>query len=352
MNSRIIKALLKKDVSLFLSNRFYFLITIVGLILYIAIYFLMPSEVNEKLNLAVYENENTGVFSQITGEEGINIEYFSDKEVLRQAVMDGDYHVGISLPDNIIAIWQAGEKPDITLYYSSSTPTEIRDAMVALISEIAYIQTGQSINYNISQEVLGTDMTGAQLSLRERMRPLLAVVILLMEILTLASLISVEIEQGTARALFVTPMRTSDLFMAKGILGVGLAMAQAILFLLLANGFDHQPLIILTTLLLGSMLVVGIGFLLASLSRDVMAVTGWGMLIFIILLIPGFGNVMPGLLSDWAKVIPSYFLTDTISRVVNYGAGWSDVGINLAILAGLTAVVIFAGMAALRRRYQ
>jgi ABC-type multidrug transport system permease subunit len=352
MNSRIVKALLKKDFSLFMSNRFYLLITVVGLILYIVIYFLMPSEVNEELNLAIYENDNAEIFSQITGEEGFNIEYFKDEDLLKQAVLDGDYHVGITLPDNLLAIWQAGRIPDIKVYYSSSTAIEIKDAMVALIEELAYMQTGQSVNYNVSQEVLGPDMAGAQISLRERMRPLLAVVILLTEILTLASLISVEIEQGTARALYVTPMRTSDLFMAKGILGVGLAMVQAVLFLLLANGFDHQPLIMLTTLLLGSIFVVGLGFLLASLSRDVMAVTGWGMLIFIILLIPGFGNVMPGLLSGWAKVIPSYYLTDTVNRVVNYGAGWSDVGVNLAILTGITAVVILAGMAALRRRYQ
>jgi ABC-2 type transport system permease protein len=162
----------------------------------------------------------------------------------------------------------------------------------------------------------------------------------------------VEIEQGTARALFVTPMRTSDLFMAKGILGVVLAMAQAVLFMALVGGFSSQPLIILTALLLGSIMIVGISFLLASVTRDMMAVTGWGMLLFIIMAIPGFGTVIPGLLSNWAKIIPSYYLTDTVNRVVNYGAGWSDVGVNLAILAGLTAVIIYAGMAVLRRRFQ
>jgi ABC-2 type transport system permease protein len=99
-------------------------------------------------------------------------------------------------------------------------------------------------------------------------------------------------------------------------------------------------------------MVVGISFLLASLARDVMAVTSWGMLILIILMIPGFGATMPGLLTEWTKVIPSYYLTDTVNRVANYGANWGDVGINLAILAGITALVIYAGMATLRRRYR
>ena len=126
------------------------------------------------------------------------------------------------------------------------------------------------------------------------MRPLLAIFILLVEILTLASLISIEIEQGTVRALLVTPMRVSGLYIAKGILGVGLALIQAILFIWLVGGFSHQPLIILVTIVLGSLMVVGISFLLASVARDVMAVTGWGMLILIIFAIPGFGIAVPG----------------------------------------------------------
>jgi len=99
-------------------------------------------------------------------------------------------------------------------------------------------------------------------------------------------------------------------------------------------------------------MVVGIGFLLASLVRDVMAVTGWGMLVLIILALPGFGTAVPGLLSDWAKVIPSFYITDTLNRVINYSAGWGDVWLNLVILAVFSTAVLIAGMTVLRRRYQ
>lgn len=81
----------------------------------------------------------------------------------------------------------------------------------------------------------------------------------------------------------------------------------------LVGGFSHQPLIILTTLIIGSTMVVGTGFLLASLTRDVTAVTGGDMLILILLAVPGFSTVIPGLLSDWTRVIPSFYLTDTVS---------------------------------------
>jgi ABC-2 type transport system permease protein len=352
MNTHIVRALLKKDISLFMSNRFYMLITVIGIVFYVGIYFILPSRVDEKLSLAMYAPVVPPAFTALTAQEGADIKFFSDVAELKQAVVDGDYQVAVVLPADIMDTWTAGNKPEITVYYASVAPPEVKDAVVALITELSYAQTGQSLNFDTTQEVLGPDMLGDQIALRDRMRPLLAIFILLVEIMTLASLISVEIEQGTARALFVTPMRVSELFIAKGTLGIGLALVQAVLFMALVGGFNHQPDIIFVTLVIGSFMAVGIGFLLASITRDVMAVTGWGMLIIIIFAIPGFGTVIPGLLSDWAKVIPSYFLTDTVNRVNNYGAGWNEIWRNLAILSGFTVLVFWSGMAALRRRYR
>jgi ABC-2 type transport system permease protein len=352
MSGRTIRALLKKDLALFMGNRFYMLITVVGIVFYIGAYFVLPSRVDEKLSLAIHAPVMPPAFAQLLGHEGVDVRTFADEESLRQAVLDGDYQVAISLPADIMNTWVAGGKPEITVYYSTTAPPEVRDAVVALVKELSYAQTGQALSFRTTQQVLGTDMLGAQISLRERMRPLFAVLMLLTEIMTLASLISVEIDQGTARALLTTPMRVSELFTAKGTLGVGLALAQSVLFMALVGGFSRQPVIVLAALALGSVMVVGVGFLLASVARDVMAVTGWGMLVLIVLVIPGFGMVVPGLLSSWAKVIPSYYLTETVNRAVNYGAGWSDVAANLGILAGFSAAVLLAGMIALRRRYQ
>jgi ABC-2 type transport system permease protein len=352
MNTRIIKALLKKDSVLFTSNRFYLLITVVGIIFYIGTYFILPSKVDEKLRLAMYAPVVSAAFNQLTNQEGVEIEFFPSQEAVKQSVLVGDYQIAIALPADIIQAWEAGAKPQITIYYASSAPVELKDAIAALVKELSFAQTGQALKFDTTEEILGPDMFGAQIALRDRMRPLLAVFILLVEIMTLASLISGEIEQGTVRALLVSPMRISDLFIAKGILGVGLALVQAILFMALVGGFDRQPVIVMLTLLIGSLMVVGTGFLLASLARDVNAVTGWGVLVLIILAIPGFGSVIPGLLSEWAKVIPSYYLTDTINRALNYDAGWSDIWLNLFILLSFTSVVIWGGMTALRRRYR
>jgi ABC-type Na+ efflux pump permease subunit len=352
MNMRVINALLKKDFALFISNRFYLLITIIGMVFYIGMYFILPVQSDEKLSLAMYAPVLPPAFSQLTGQDGVDIEYFNDEASLKQAILDGEYQAAVALPADIMETWDSGGKPDIKVFYPSAAAPEIGAAITALVKELSYAQTGQALKFDTTEEILGPDMLGSQIALRDRMKPLLAVFILVLEILTLSSLIATEIEQGTARALLATPLRISELFIAKGLLGVGMALVQSILFMAIVGGFSHQPLIILLTLLIGSVMVVGLGFLLASFSRDVTAVTGWGLLALVILAVPGFGIVIPGLISGWAKVIPSYYLTDTVSRVANYGAGWGDIGVNLAILAAFTAVVIWAGMATLRRRYK
>jgi len=351
MSTRIIKALLKKDLKLFISDRFYSILTMVGLVFYIGMYFIMPATTDEKLNLAMYAPVMPAAFAQLTASDGAAVELFDTEEALKQSVEAGGYQAGVALPADILDIWEAGGQPTIRVYHNAAAPPEVSDAIITLVKELSYAQTGQVLTYETEEEILGTDLLGSPIPLRDRMRPLLAVFILLTETLSLASLIAIEIEQGTARAILTTPMRVMDLFLAKGILGVGLAMGQAVLFMALVGGFSQQPDAMLLTLFVGSLMVVGIGFLLASLTRDVMAVTGWGVLIMILLVIPGIGNIIPGLLSDWAKVIPSYYLTDTVSRITNYGAGIGDVWLNLVILAGFTVVVFGAGMLALRRRY-
>ncbi len=79
MNIRI-RALLKKDLKLFISNRFYFLITVLGLVFYVVAYFVLPSQVEENLSLAVYAKEVPPAFTLLTEQEGAEVLFYPDKE--------------------------------------------------------------------------------------------------------------------------------------------------------------------------------------------------------------------------------------------------------------------------------
>ena len=351
MNLRIIRALISKDFSLFFRNRFFALITVLGLVFYLVIYFVMSSSVDESLEIGLYAPVIPPVFEQMQ-EEGLEIEAVESEEALTEAVSEGRYVAGIALPADIMEKLMSGQRPQITAYFASDTPEEMKDAVGVFITEMAYLQSGQSLSIEVSQEILGPDMMGAQIPPRDRLRPLFAIFLLMAETFGLANLISEEVRRRTIHALRVTPMKVRDLFVAKGVVGVSLAFGQAILFMAIVGGMNEQPLIVTVALLLGGVLATGVGFLMASLAKDMMSVLGWGMVAFIILIIPSVIIMFPGIVTGWVEVIPSYYLVDTMYRTASFGAGWGDVWSNLLVLLGFDLVIIWAGVVALERKFR
>ncbi|MDD4877382.1 MAG: ABC transporter permease, partial [Dehalococcoidales bacterium] len=247
MNIDIIKALTIKDISLYFRNRFIAVITILGFVFYILIYFVMPKSVNENLEIGIYTPVDLPVFEQIE-DEGLEIKQVESEEFLKEGVIEGRYVAGIAIPADIMeGFIMSVQKPVINLYFAADVPGEIRNAIIVLIEELSYQQTGQELNIDISQEILGVDLAGAQIPPRDRMRPLFAVLLIMVETFGLANLISEEIERGTINALLVTPVSVRELFIAKGIVGVGLAFVQSLLLMIIIGGLGREPLVIILT---------------------------------------------------------------------------------------------------------
>jgi ABC-2 type transport system permease protein len=125
---------------------------------------------------------------------------------------------------------------------------------------------------------------------------------------------------------------------------------QAFLLVAITGGLVNQPLIILAALLLGAILAAGVGFLLASTGGDLMGILAWGVLAILVLSLPAIGIIFPGTISSWAKVIPSYYLVDTINRAINYGIENQQALYNLGVLLVVDVLVLWLGITALRRK--
>jgi ABC-2 type transport system permease protein len=350
MNPRMILVLIRKDLSLYFKNRFFALVTGLGLVFYIAVFFLMPKTVDETLELGWFAPELPGLVIEELQEEGLILNVYDTDAALQQSVLAGDEPVGISLPLDFIQQLVSGTRPNVTIYFQSSLPNEFRSAYTILLEELGYMLAGQSLNIDVDEVMLGPDMVGQQVPPRQRMLPVLVVFILMIESWGLASLISSEAEAGTLRALLVTPLRVEGLFLSKGATGMLMAFSQVALLLTITGGFRNQPLLMILLLLLGSLLVTGLSFLVASISRDMMSVLGWGMLSMIVLAIPSFNILLPGLASNWIKIIPSYYMVDSIYRVINFSSGWDQLGSSMLVLLGFAAAFFSLGVLAMNRR--
>jgi ABC-2 type transport system permease protein len=352
MNAQTIFALVGKDLTLYFKNRFFAFITIMALVAYAVIYFVMPREVDETLEIAVFAPGFSQQFAEELGAEGLIIHEFESEQALKDGIAEGDFNVGVALPDGYAASLVAGQDVEIGIFFSSDFPEEFQDFYVIFFREVSYTLAGKPLKVDVTEEVLGHDFVGEQIPARDRMLPLFAVFILMMETMGLASLITSEIEGRTIQALLITPLTTAGLFVSKGIMGTGLAFVQAAALMLVTGGFSNEPLIITVALLLGGLLATGIGFLIASVAKDMMSVLGWGVLAIIVLAIPTFNVLLPGTISDWILTIPSFYLVDTVHQIINFDASWGEVSQNLLYLFLFSAAFFALGMAALRRKFR
>lgn len=349
MNPWLTGTLVQKDLSIFFRNRFFAMITVMGIIAYLVFYFVMPGTVDDTLEIGLHSTVSIPALQGIEG-EGLEFITVTSEEQLRQAVIDGRFIAGISLPADVMARLLADERPVITVFFAADVTSEIKDAVILIIQELGYIATGQTLDIEVSEEVLGLDLGGTPLPPRDRLRPLLAVMLLVVETMGLATLISADIERRTINALLVTPATVADVFVAKGIAGVSLAFGQAVLFMAIVGGLNQQPLVVLTALFLGALLVIAAGFVIGAVAKDMLSVLAWSIPVIIILLIPSIAIAFPGSVTGWVEVLPSYYLVDTVHRASNFDSGWSDVWQNLMILLGFDLALVWVGVTVLRRR--
>ncbi len=347
MNARIIAALVIKDVVLIFRNKLFLLITIVGSIAYIAIYFVMPTTVDESLKIGLYSDAPAvpPVFQNLIdgGQEGLDVDRLDTDQALRDAVDQGTYIAGIALPADILT----GDDPEIQIYTKSDTPEEVAQSLEFMVTELAYVQGGQLPV--TTQEVLGTDLIGAQIPMQDQMRTILPSILIIVQLFSLATLISEEFEGRTVRAVLVSPANIVDFFVAKGVFGVGMAFGQGLIIAAIIGGLATQGGIVILTLLLASLAITGMGFLCGAFSKDNMSAVSWSFVVMMLLLMPAMTALTPGV-SNWVRIIPSYYFVDTLHRAMNFGMGWADLWSNLLIMAGFATAFITLGILALRRK--
>jgi ABC-2 type transport system permease protein len=162
MNASILSALVVKDVQLFFKNRFFAFISVLGLVVYIIVFFLLPSSVDETLELgwAGPTLPDQVVSELVTG--GVVFRNYADVEALQEAVLEGDEIVGVSLPQDFYTVLASGGKPQAQIYMRSSVPDEYRAAYTLLLEELGYQIAGMPLQVEAEDVMVGTDMAGQQ----------------------------------------------------------------------------------------------------------------------------------------------------------------------------------------------
>jgi ABC-2 type transport system permease protein len=354
----MIRALVQKDILLFFRNKFFALLTVLGVAAYVIVYLVMPSTADDQLGLALYvENASSSPLASNLA-DNLQAKLIDTQDALVEDVKNGTYVAGVALSADNLAAVQRGDSVSIPVYYAPSITQEmsaaVTDILTVAFNNMSLSSGAENIHINEQVDVLGADLSGIvkPLPLRDRMLPTFLLLIMTIETMGLATLIVEEVENHTAEALLVTPLTTGRFFLSKATMGVGLAFVQVFVLVVLTGRIATSPLIVTAALLVGSILMTGVAFLIASVAKDMLSSMAWGILGLIILAMPAIIVVFPSIASDWIRIIPSYYLVDTLHRTMNFGAGWSDVLPNLLVLLVFGLAVLGAGSLVLRRRFQ
>lgn len=357
----IIRTIVAKDAVAFRRNRFLMLITFLVIVVWGVLYQFLPTTVDETFSVGLVVEQGAlppemDVSPEALETEdgtGVRVVGYPDAGALEAAVDAGDeVQAGLVIPAGFAAELASGTTPTVTLIIPAGLPPQFEAMLRSAVSELGYAlsNTPAPVDLATSTTIVGTDRVGDQLSLAEQMRPLLLIVVLMMEVFALATLVAGEISERTAVAILATPATAGQLIAAKMLFGTVLAFSEAVLVGILIGAFGTSPLLILVALLLGSIVVTGLGLLAGSFGRDFMDTLILGILFMIPLMIPAMAALFPGSGPDWVQFLPTY---GVVHVVVGASAGtltWGDAAVPLVALAVWGVALAALGAATLNRR--
>lgn len=387
-HATIIAKILDKDVLQYSRDTVYLVLTLVGLVIFVVTFYLIPDFVDETITLGIYQTDLEELIEEYEdGPEGEGLEFVQfETEAIMQGVIADDLEawrtdagdvvivnraadeprpdnserlevaIGIAFPEEFAIKTRVGEKATVRVYSDAAVPPEIKGGMASFVKQIAYGIAGDDLPVTQPEQenfILGIDRTGDQVSVREKMRPMLAFFVLMIETFSLASLISSEVAHKTITAILVTPASLGDVLAAKTIFGTVLAFVQALLLLILVGAFTAQNWwLLLLIILMGAVMFTGIGMIIGAAGRDFMGTLFYGVALIVPLTIPAVSILFPGSAALWVQVLPTYGLVQTLNQVAAYGAGFSDVAVYVAMTAAWLVVLYATGLYALKRKVE
>ncbi len=357
----IVRAIVAKDAVAFRRNRFLMLITFLVIVVWGVLYQFLPTSVDETFSVGVVVEQGALPFEVDLSSEaletadgtGVTVTVYADASELEAAVGDGDVvTAGLVIPAGFAADVTAEAEPTVTLVVPAGLPPQYLTLLESAASELGFLlaDVPAPVDLATSTTIVGTDRVGDQLSLAEQMRPLLLIVVLMMEVFALATLVAGEIAERTAVAVLATPASASHLITAKMLFGTTLAFSEAVLVGILIGAFGTSPALILAALFLGAVVVTGLGLMAGSFGRDFMDTLILGLLLMIPLMIPAMAALFPGSGPDWVKLLPTYGVVDVVVGASAGALTWAEAAVPLLTLAGWGLVLGFAGAWTLNRR--
>jgi ABC-2 type transport system permease protein len=338
MNIKNIIAILGKEVRMGPKNPLFLFIILVPVIFTLVFQLLYGGAWQQKPSIGIFEDKGSAVTAQLKENIAIRIVEVQNSNEIRSIVEDKRVDIGIEIPKNLVSQLEENETIDLQMYVGGESLAKNRTIAAAALIDALREVSPSTPKIDFKEVQVGEERA---LTIIELALPLIVLyAIMLGSFLIPANLLVQEKERKTINAILVTPVKTSDVLIAYGVLGVAVSMIMGTLVIFFNVGFS-QPLLLFIPLILGSVLVAEWGLLAGLLAKNVTVLFASMKGLGIFFIAPAIIKLFPNWPQWIGNFFPTHYIIDPVFRISVLGEGWPDVAVEILVLVVL-AIVFFA----------
>lgn len=331
--SRIWK-ILRKDLALGPRSPIVLWAIVLPVMLTLILQFAFGSLFDPRPRLGIVDDDGSEVTRSALGMEGIEVTLLNDEAELREQVEANDLDAGLVLPAGFDAAVKAGERPALRLFIGGESHASSR--VILTVTTIDLVRELEGGEAPVRVDVV--DLGEAGLPISVRLVPVIVFYALVIAGLFVpASNLVEEKEQGTLMAMLVTPVRSTEVLVAKWLFGLILASVMGVVALALNGAMGSNWLEVVLVVLVAAMLSAMLGIVVGVFSKDSAMMFGIVKGAGIFLFMPVAFYIFP----DWpqwvAMLFPLYWIIEPIWQVSVMGEPFTSVLPEMGVALGLTA---------------
>lgn len=287
--------------------------------------------------LGVVDHGDSVLVAQAQAVEGLDVTLFDDEAELRRWVEADDLDAGLVLAEGFDVAVRAGQRPRLELFVGGESVASHRILVAVTTLDLVRGLTTTAPPLEVDLVPIGD----RPLPLELQLLPLVVIMAVAIAGATVpaASLVE-EKERRTLDALLVSPLRMSEVLLAKGLLGWGLAVVSAVVTLSVNGVLARAPVVMLLAVAIGAVMMAEVGLLLGAWAPDTNTMFAAWKGGAVLLLFPVIFFVWPGIPTWPARLGPTYYFLQPIFAASVEGATLADVWPQLLVGAGICAALV------------
>ncbi len=342
MSASRILTVLRKDLQLGPRSPIFLWVLLLPVLITLVLQVAFGDLFDPEPRLGIVDAGTSTITTAVAEIDGIELTLLDHVGELRSRVEANDLDAGLVLAAGFDDDVRAGARPPLEFYVGGESLASNRIILAVTAVELIREVEGRAPPVDVAVVELGEE--GLPISVR--IVPFITMYALLVAAVFLPSFsLADEREKHTLDALVVSPVKLSEVVVAKGILGFGLAVPMAVVTLWLNSALTARPLALIVVLVVAGVMLVEIGLIYGTASKDITGVftliKGTGF----ILLAPTIFYIFPSWPQWIAKLFPTYWVINPVYEVTINNEGLGTVWVELAIALGVAVLLAAVTMA-------